>query len=333
MHRKIALKILLLIFAIAILVLFPTTALLGASDGIELCIKTLIPSLFPFMVLSSALLNILRNVRIPMLTHLCKICKMPSGCDSILFTGLLGGYPVGAKLIAESFASGNINKKDAARLLGFCNNAGPAFIFGILGSAFSSFGIAFVVWLIHIMSAIITGALLPQVSNNQLIISHKGSQASGTIIERCVSVMGIICGWVILFRIIIAYMEAILPAGLSNEFYVLASGILELSNGCIQLSKINDPATRFLICNCLLAFGGGCVALQTAAIAQNVGLSYYLPGKIIQTFISITLTLITQNLLFINRIPSAICICLVSLSIPAAIMSIYILRQQNNSSI
>lgn len=332
-HSKNTIKTLLLILAISILILFPGNALLGATDGIQLCIKTLIPSLFPFIVLSTALLNNLKNVRIPMLAHICKICKMPSGCDNILFAGLLGGYPVGAKLIADSYNQGNINNKDAARMLGFCNNAGPAFIFGVLNSAFSSFKITIVIWLIHITSAILTGALLPGRSDKQLNKSQEIKRPAGTVIERCVSTMGIICGWVIIFRIIISYMKEILPVETSTELYVLLAGILELSNGCIQLSNIDMPVIRFLICNCLLAFGGCCVTLQTAGIARNVGLLYYLPGKIIQTVIAIVLSIIVQGLLFIDLIPSSICLTLILLCIPAVFFSFYILRKENNGSI
>lgn len=331
LHRR-AISVLLL-FSVIVLIVFPEIALSGASEGVELCLKTLIPALFPFMVLSSALLEALGTTHFSILKYICKICKMPPGSENVLLVSLLGGYPVGAKLVSESYDRGFISKKCAARLLGFCNNAGPAFIFGVVGRAFQSFSTVLILWIVHILSAIITGAILPQ---NETAHHHEiqiVKKAKSSVIKQCVATMGIICGWVILFRILIAYLSRLIPVMLPSEFIVLAAGVLELSNGCILLNSITDPATRFLICSCMISLGGCCVAMQTAGIVHNISLHYYFQGKIIQTAVSVAIAIILHHIMFTNPIPIHYSIGLILLCAITVVIIIYKCNKQNNSSI
>ena len=105
-------------------------AVSGVKDGLELCIQTLIPSLFPFFVLSSLVTGALSGVSVAPLRWLSRFCRMPDGADSLLLVGILGGYPVGAGNIAAEYHNGRLLLTDARRLSIFCNNAGPSFLFG-----------------------------------------------------------------------------------------------------------------------------------------------------------------------------------------------------------
>ena len=102
-----------------ILILDTKTAIAGAYDGISLCIRSVIPSLFPFFVLSGILTGALTGIRGRILAPIGRFCGMPRGSESILLTGLLGGYPIGAKSVAESYRNGQIDKNDAKRMLDF----------------------------------------------------------------------------------------------------------------------------------------------------------------------------------------------------------------------
>ena len=284
--------------ALICFILYPEPVKSGALDGINLCIKTLIPSLFPFMVLTSALLKTARTIPGPLAASFRKVCGIPNGMENIFLISLLGGYPVGAKLTSQTYKSKSLNKSIAQRMLGFCNNAGPAFIFGVIGSMFSSPWIPTAIWLIHIITAIITGCLLPKTDNISIRKLTDINSSSNTLIEQSVQTMGIICGWVILFRILISYITTFIPATVSPESTVIIAGMLELSNGCIQLEQINDPAMRFIICNLIVSFGGFCVAMQTASVVKEIGLGYYFPGKLLQTTLSVIFAFLLQHIFF-----------------------------------
>ena len=53
-----------------LLILDSKTAVTGAWDGIELCLRTVIPSLFPFFIISAALTSSLAGMKLPLLRPL-----------------------------------------------------------------------------------------------------------------------------------------------------------------------------------------------------------------------------------------------------------------------
>lgn len=283
---------------LTLLILDPTTATLGASDGIELCLKVLIPSLFPFILVTTYLNAVLTGPSIPGLRPLARRLNIPAGGDSLLLLGLLGGYPVGAQLIADAYKNNQLSKRTSQILLGYCNNAGPAFIFGVAGMLFSSKWIPFVLWLTHIISALITGILLPRPEDDS-IHAYKTSHISVvSALRKTTSVCASICGWVVVFKIIMAYLKSWLSKQISSTGMICISGLLELSNGCLQLDRIPTEAERLILCSAFLAFGGFCVMLQTASVTESLGLGLYFPGKMMQTSISILITTILSYLLF-----------------------------------
>ena len=118
-----------------------------------------IVSLFPFFVISNYLCSTILGRHIPGIEILGKRLALPSWCISSIAVGFLGGYPVGATCIQNAHRTGALSKDQADRMLAFCNNAGPAFIFGIGASILPEVWICVLVWFIQILSAIITGCL------------------------------------------------------------------------------------------------------------------------------------------------------------------------------
>jgi hypothetical protein len=64
-----------------------------------------------------------------------KLCRIPAGCSCLLIPAFLGGYPAGAQAVGQTLHQGGLSRKDAERMLLFCNNPGPSFLFGVLGNA------------------------------------------------------------------------------------------------------------------------------------------------------------------------------------------------------
>lgn len=280
-----------------ILILDGKTALRGAVAGINLCAHSLIPSLFPFFVLSVLLTGALSAEPLRCIGPVCAIVGIPKGAESLIAVGLLGGYPVGAQSISLLHRHKHINAFQAMRLLAFCNNAGPAFIFGILGAMFSSKVAPWLLWIVHIISALLVGILLPS-SEPIKIIPHISYKIRITdALSQAVKTMSLVCGWVISVRVILEFLQSWLLMYLPLPVQVLITGVLELSNGCLRLSELESESARFLISSFLLPLGGMCVALQTAAVADGISMKLYFPGKILQCSISILLSSILQFLL------------------------------------
>lgn len=272
-----------------VLILDGKTALAGARSGIELCLMTVIPALFPFIVLSILLSNSLLGASIPLLRPVGKILKMPAGTESLLLCAFLGGYPSGAVAVSEAFRAGSLSKDTAERLLSFCNNAGPAFLFGMTLSLFPDAKTAWVLWGIHILGAMTVGLVMPGTEAAPVELKKKRG-ANSEIIKVSVTVMASVCAWVILFRILIAFLDRWLLWLLPAEFKVALIGFLELSNGCCCLALISDMRIRMILCSGMLAFGGLCVTMQTVSGVKGLGMKRYFIGKILQFLFSILLS-------------------------------------------
>lgn len=299
MNRKHhALTILLPAIAMMALILDGKTAVDGATDGIELCIHTVIPSLYPFILLTIILTKAMIGCKIPFASSIGKLCGMPPGSEALLIVGLIGGYPTGAQAITEAYRHGSIPQSTALRLLGFCSNAGPAFIFGICSSLFSKHSIVWILWFVHIISAIISGILLPKSEDETLCSIHNEKISIFEIFRASIRIIAEICGWIILFRVLIAFLNRWLLWLLPKAISQFVIGCLELANGIIGLQEMESETVRFVICSVLLSLGGLCVGMQTISVTGHLGTGWYFPGKILQSIISMVLSVTMAQILF-----------------------------------
>lgn len=288
MERKRLLGGCLAAAGMAVLILDSKTALSGAYDAVIMCLRTVIPSLFPFFFLSIWMTNPLIGHKLPPLEPLADLMGMPKGTSSLLVSAFLGGYPAGAQAVAQSYREGCLEKESAERLLSFISNAGPSFIFGMVGQMFSEPWVPWLLWGIHMISAACVSFIIRGDGKAGASITPKESTVSQAM-ERSLRVMGTVCGWIILFKIIIAFLDRWFLNAAEAPLRIAVMGLLELSNGCCGLNEINDCRLRFVICSGILAMGGLCVAMQTASVAKGLSIKYYLTGKMLQCALSLIL--------------------------------------------
>lgn len=254
-----------------VLILDGKTALAGAAAGVELCTRTLIPSLFPFFVLSSMLAGSLSG-------------------GGLMLAGILGGYPVGAANAKRAWRTGRIGKAEAERMAVLSNCAGPSFIFGVIGPMFDSILVTFCLWAVYLLSVLALWFVLPGMSAGEIpgkpVRLHEALYAS-------LRAMAGVCGWVVLFRVLLAILDRwilwILPGWGKTFVY----GVLELTNGCLALGDL-EQGLRFVLAAGMVSFGGLCVMVQTAAVTEGLSLRYYLPGKLFQCAVSMLLASFVQ---------------------------------------
>ena len=301
MRKKTRITVYIGFFCLLLLMVDPTTALSGATNGIRQVLQVIIPSLFPYFFISTYLNTNLLGMHIPGIRFIANKLHIPKGGDSLLLLGIIGGYPVGAQAIASTYKDGAISKNCAQILLGYCNNAGPAFIFGVTASLFPESYMAWLLWLIQILSTLITAHFLPRPNDQHIIWRNIRNITIIHTLQRSIRSMVSVCGWIILFKILIAYITKPLLS-LDNNVLTLLSGLLELSNGCLSLSEISRHSVRFILCSIFLSFGGLCVLMQTKSTTESMGLGLYLPGKLIQTSISFLLSVVLSAVLFQDEV-------------------------------
>lgn len=233
----------------------------AAATAIKQCLSAVVPSLFPLFVVSNYAIPMLAEIRMPWLS---KFCKIPQGGESIFLLGLVGGFPIGAQCISQT----SIPEKDAQRMLGFCNNCGPAFIFGILGCFFENKMIPLVLMLIQATTALIVAHLWSG-NSQQSHHLHMNQLTISQAVQRAIRSMATVCAWIILGNVILAFAQRWLFPFLPNLLCILLSGMLELTNGCFLLPSISSESLRLVLAAGFICFGGVCVMLQIHAIMSS----------------------------------------------------------------
>lgn len=314
--------------AMLVIILDTKTALNGAQEGLQLCIRTVIPALFPFFVLSGILNSWLlgRSGGIP--GAIGKFTRLPRGSESLLLVGLFAGYPVGAQLVAQAYEEGKLQLHTARRMLGFCSNAGPAFIFGMLTPMFHNPVIPWLIWGLHIGSALLVGSLLPGDAPDSCVIEKAETTSLPLSLRNAIRNMSIVCGWVMVFRIILAFCARWFLWLVPDEMQVLFCGILELSNGCVMLSKLPIEGVRFILAGFMLSFGGVCVAMQTLSVAHRIGLGIYFPGKALQAYTTALASYFLQYLIFPKQERLIISPPAVIILLAGVILTVYLVRRK-----
>ena len=281
-----------------VLIVDTKTAISGAQKGIELCLLSIIPSLFPFCVLSKIISSILIGCKIKWMQPIRILTRMPKGTESILLLSFVSGYPLGAQAIDSAYEDGYITLDEAKRLLAFCNNAGPAFIFGILCSVIYDKWSLWFLYGIHIFSAIVVGILVPGGSTRNIRIHTQKALSLPKALESGIKTISLVCAWIVVFKIIEEYLRHWFTHQISALGQSLVAGFLEMSNGCILLQNLECMGLRYILCAVFLSFGGMCITLQTISVVKNVPLSKYIWGKIMHSGISGIFAALTQYCFF-----------------------------------
>ena len=302
-----ALPALALAAAFAALLRFPQEVSAAVTEGLRLSVSVLIPSLFPFFIcvnLTSALglTGVLARVFAPVMRRMFHVSG--AGCTAVL-CGAAGGYPSGAQCVAALYREGQLSRAEAEYLLLFCNNAGPAFLFGAVGTVL---GIGMtgclLLWAIHLLSALAVGLMSrPKEAPSAALPPVQRANASGAVVEAVRSagqavlqITMFVVAFSVLARLLTMAEAHILPDGVCT----VLTGMLELSGGIAALANLPIALRwKLALASFFLGFGGLCVWMQTQAVLAPAGLSGcgMLLAKLAQGLLAVLITFFLAPLL------------------------------------
>lgn len=304
------------------LVIYSSSNLDAAKNGMFLWALSVVPSLFPFFVATELLsytgiIEILGKV----LDKIMKPLFNVPGIGSFAFImGIISGTPIGAKIVSNFKEQNSCTEIECERLLAFTNNSGPLFIIGTIGiNMFSSQEIGYKLFIVHLLSCLIVGFLfrwwkssyfrgqknrsycLATTSKKTVNFYNLGSVLQKSIQSAIKSIL-IIGGFVIIFSVIISMLSSSnLLVVLSKAIYPILNlfniplkysnsiiiGLLEVTNGLKNISTFNNKIS-IILCSFLLGFGGISILLQVYSITSKAKISIkpYIIGKLLQALIS-----------------------------------------------
>lgn len=308
----------LLLCALA-LCCWPKDVSAAVREGLELCYNVILPSLFPFFILTSMTISLglagyLGRLLEPVMGPLFHVS---GACAAALALGFVGGYPVGARAALTLYEQGQCSKVECERLLAFCNNSGPAFILGVVGAGvFADSRVGLLLCLVHAAASLLVGLVFRfyrsgDRAGNYRTVSPISAQRFSTAFTGAVkgSVTSTlnICAFVVCFTVLLrlCFLSGLLPAlakllgrifapfGLTEAWARrLLTGLLELSSGVAALTGEGSLTGRVSMAAFLLGWAGISVHCQVLSFLGESGLSTrtYIGGKLLHGLFSAALT-------------------------------------------
>ena len=255
------------------LLFYPAQAAAGAKRGIGYCIDILIPSLFPFMALSVFVVKSGLSASLGRLAAgPCRLFfGLPGSAAAAILMSMVGGYPVGARAVAALCQEGEITPKEAARMLCFCGNSGPAFVLSVVGMGLLHNPQAGVILLVSQLSAsLLLGGLcsigVSRRRQGQAIPSKRLDAAQaliGSASDAARSMLSMCC-FVILFAVLLDLLRVFVT---SPTVSMLLSILLEVTGGCSDAAQQNLP---LWILSFTIGWGGICVHFQILSSVSGI---------------------------------------------------------------
>ena len=277
-----------------LIVLNPAEALSAAQNALVLCGKTVIPSLFPFLVCSNLLISlgggaILSRFARGLMYPLFKI----NGSGALpLIIGLLSGYPCGAVTTCTLYSKGAITKNEAHRLLAFTNNSGPLFIISAVGiSIYQSRHIGIILYASHALAALSAGfvaAICASAKKDALPQPTMQYKSPASAVSDSVEGILNLCGYVVFFSVLLSLLQKTGFINIIEKLFVIVGispyvaklfscGIFEITTALSTSECTFLPAVSAVI-----SLGGISVLFQTMSYTKKCSLSIwpYVLGKI-----------------------------------------------------
>lgn len=271
-------SILLIFFT---LLFFPQISILGAKDGLLLWYNSVVPTLFPFMILSNIMLktNSIECFHL-LFTPLYRLFpKFNKNLPYLFLLGFFCGYPMGAKTMDDFLSQNLIDKTFAKYSLVLFNHASPMFLIGYILTATlkNKLSVPLFFFIIY-MPYLVYGILLALFWNKKktaLFVCEQSpccDQNEINIFLDSFFILVKVGCYMMLFSILCRFLIFFLP---ENHFLViLLIGITEVTTGVNFVANSVLPLCEkiALICG-LTSFGGLCSLAQTKGVLTKSGLS------------------------------------------------------------
>ena len=336
-NKKGILKILITLFLISlitVLIIFSDVCKSGVERGLLICGNVIIPSIFPFSVCVLFILNM--NISINS-KRLSKVLNKFLGQNFDMFVvsifSLIGGYPIGCKLVNELYTQQKIDKKTANIMQMYCVNAGPAFIITAVGSGIlNSKTVGLILFFSHLTSTLIITTVCGKFTRKNLKTVNFKTNNIKTLAEIFVSSTSNaassvinICIYVILFSVLnsyIAYFLGDIPILKNMLFFTEVTSALTYTKNAVFIAF-------------LLGFAGISVWCQIFSVSKEAKPDFklFVLGRFLHGGLSSAITYfllkvfkIKQNV-FSNLLNNSVKICYddISVSFSLAIMIIVLL--------
>lgn len=288
-------------------VLFNKTLIIDTiSFSLDTWVNNLIPSMFPFFIISDILISyqIINYIPKVIKKYFSLIFNVGEEELSIFFLSLLSGFPSNARITRNLYQENLISRESASHALTFTHFANPLFVLSTVGVIFLNNELyGYIILISHYLGNIIIGILSRKLATNNNINykpninkSQRFSNILIKAIKSSIDTLLLILGTLTCFLI----LSSLIINKLNIDPYTssLIKGILEMTMGLksISLLELSD-IYKVVISTMFISFGGLAVHMQVLSCLVDTDISYQ-PFFIARIFHSIISGIISY-LLFV----------------------------------
>lgn len=238
----------LLALLMLVLLLRSATAMAAASAACRLFVTAVLPGLFPYMVLSLMLVS-----RV----------KRPSPA-LLMLLGWGGGSPTGARLLT---GCAGLSRREQVLLAVSCATMSPMFLLGTVGGWLGSSTAGIVTLCSVLIGGWLTGHVAARFTRDAPIAPSARAEALpmslGAAVEQAARTMLLVCGTMVMLRVLSALAAEVLPPMLTLP--VLA--LLEVTTGAVEIAALPLPLSlRTALLSGAAGFGGMAILLQNRSV-------------------------------------------------------------------
>lgn len=232
----------------------------AAIRALKLCATVLIPSLFPYMVISGLIVSTgAAQVMGRPLSPLCgKLFRLPGEAAGAMLLGALCGFPIGGQAACRLYEDGRLTRPQTERLIAIANNTGPAFVIEVVGAHYwGSRGLGLTVYLAQILSAALIGAVYARLRPDPQVLHTSAApprpvrrkdlltKLSESVANSAVSVLTV-CGFVVFFAVFLSLLARLLTDWGAEWLLPFLGAAAEFTSGTAFAADTGDICGAFL---------------------------------------------------------------------------------------
>lgn len=274
----------------ALMILLGESIKKGVVSGLSFSFMTLIPTLFPFFILSdlwSSNFNIKEDGVIGRAFE--KLFGINGTALTSFLSGLVCGFPIGVKSAACLYDAKKISKEEFERLTGFVNNPSVAFIISGVGvGIFGDIYIGILLYVSIILSSVAVGIIFRKrllIQQNTAVISRQRFNLVNSIKNAGMTSIAV-ASYIVFFSGVVGICESFIK----NELILsLISSLLEVGSAARIIGELTNitQLSKLFFAAFALGFSGLSVHLQALSFfPEGASFKKYFLMKLIQGVLS-----------------------------------------------
>lgn len=295
-------SLLLLAATVTLGILFSGEMSKYVSEGLVLAVRCVIPSSFPFMIISDFYVNYGgREAPGRIGRAVCYALGIPPCLLGAFVCGNVGGFPIGAKIASETYKKYGLDKRVVERVIPLSSNPSSAFIIGGVGLGMYKDVKVGAVLLIAVYSSMLLCAIITRGALSIFDFTSENTRQKYNFVasvkqsgSSCVTLIAFISAFSVAVGMVKNHVKSVY---LSMPIIC----VLEVTNALKIFADFPafDLSVRLMLSGFALGFGGLSVMMQSYSFLEGSGLGIrkYLSIKLLQGLLCASISFLLYTLI------------------------------------